>query len=74
VKSPRRPVAWCLEPHDLVLAKCVAGRQRDWEFARDALAARIVEITVLLSRVSALPIGDDHQRHVYRLLETIEQR
>lgn len=26
VASDRAPVAWCLEPHDLVLSKCVAGR------------------------------------------------
>jgi hypothetical protein len=38
VGSPRAPVAWCLEPHDLVLAKCVAGRARDRDFARDMSA------------------------------------
>jgi len=38
VSSRQRVVALCLEPHDLVLAKCVAGRERDWEFAGEALA------------------------------------
>lgn len=28
--------ALCLEVHDLVLAKCAAGRERDWEFAEVA--------------------------------------
>jgi hypothetical protein len=57
VKSPRHPVAWCLEPHDLVLAKCVAGRERDWQFARDALAAGIVDAGTLAARFGDLAIG-----------------
>ena len=55
--SNLRPVAHCLEPHDLVLSKCAAGRDRDWEFASDALAAGIVEIETLLVRVDDLPVG-----------------
>ena len=43
VSSRERVVALCLEPHDLVLAKCVAGRERDWEFAREALAHHLVD-------------------------------
>lgn len=39
--SQRRPAALCLEPHDLVLAKCAAGRERDWDFAREAIGARL---------------------------------
>ena len=38
--SQRRAVALCLEPHDLVLAKCVAGRERDWDFAPGSARAR----------------------------------
>ena len=58
VKSPRRPVALCLEPHDLVLAKCVAGRERDWEFAQVMLRHALVDLTELLARIPALPAGD----------------
>lgn len=29
VRSPRHPVALCLEIHDLVLSKCAAGRERE---------------------------------------------
>lgn len=52
VASGRQPVALCLEPHDLVLAKCAAGRDRDWEFAREALTARLVEADELLTRLA----------------------
>ncbi len=57
-RSDRRPTARCLEPHDLVLAKCVAGRDRDWEFAAHALAAGLVDRATLLSRIDDLPIDD----------------
>jgi hypothetical protein len=59
VNSPRRPVALCLEPHDLVLAKCVAGRERDWMFAQVMLRSGLVELSELLARISALPVGDE---------------
>jgi hypothetical protein len=58
VASPRAPVALCLEPHDLVLAKCVAGRERDWDFARVMLEAGLVNVDQLLRRVPDLPVDD----------------
>lgn len=72
VRSSRRPVAWCLEPHDLVLAKCVAGRERDWQFARDALSTGIVSIEVLRARVCLLPVAVDVQQHIRRILRSVD--
>ncbi len=54
--SDRSPVALCLEPHDLVLAKCAAGREKDWEYARAALEAGLVQLDTLLARVPDLPV------------------
>jgi len=34
--AERTIVAWCLEVHDLVLSKCAAGRERDWDYAGGA--------------------------------------
>lgn len=70
--SRRHPVAWCLEAHDLVLAKCAAGRDRDWEFARDAVDAGLVEIRTLLARVGDLPVGAQQQRYVLQMLEGLD--
>jgi hypothetical protein len=39
-----------------VLAKCAAGRQRDWDYVREALREHVVEIDVLLSRTADLPL------------------
>ncbi len=69
--SDRSLVAWCLEAHDLVLAKCAAGRGRDWEYARAALKAGVVEGEVLLSRVPDLPVPEEVRSHVDKALHGI---
>lgn len=71
VASSRQPVAWCLEPHDLVLAKCVRGDSRDWDFARDALSARLVEVATLLSRVTDLPVDEAQQAAIERNIRAL---
>lgn len=67
-------VALCLEIHDLVLAKCVAGRERDWEFARDAVAADLVGVEDLLDRVDALPTSEADRGHVRTMLLGLARR
>jgi hypothetical protein len=67
-------IALCLEAHDLVLSKCVAGRDRDWDFARDALAAGLVKIDQLLQHVDDLPIDGADQMHLRQMLEGIVGR
>ncbi len=80
VEIPSRPgsrteaVALCLEPHDLVLAKCAAGRDRDWDFARDALGAELVEIGELLRRAKDLPIDQPDKKHVQQMLKGISTK
>jgi len=69
--SDRSPIALCLEPHDLILAKCVAGRDRDWEFTREALRTRLVDPDELLRRVSCLPVSPDEQTQIRELLGAI---
>jgi hypothetical protein len=71
--SRRRPVAWCLEPHDLVLAKCARGEQRDWDFARAAYGARLVKKTELLNRVGGLPIGAEARDSVRKMIGALRR-
>ncbi|MDQ3740700.1 MAG: hypothetical protein M3389_07115 [Actinomycetota bacterium] len=73
VPSAPRAVALCLEPHDLILAKCLANRDRDWEFARDALAAGIVRLEVLLDRVALLPTDPSRQEAIRTRLVGLRQ-
>jgi uncharacterized nucleotidyltransferase DUF6036 len=47
--------AVCLDPHDLVVSKLVAGREKDFDFARALLSARLVQADILLVRAELLP-------------------
>lgn len=55
---------WCMEIHDLVLSKCLAGREKDWEYARAALSAGLVERAALLALVEGLPGSDALRKQV----------
>jgi hypothetical protein len=63
---------WCMEAHDLVLAKLTAGRDRDLDFAVQAIRNDIVEPEALLRRVADLPpLDEQYQDHVRSLLEGV---
>lgn len=62
---------WCLEAHDLVLSKCVAGRERDWEYAREALRNGLVEATELKRRAADLPLPPEEIERIQRMLAGI---
>jgi hypothetical protein len=80
VEVPRRPsevgtvIALCLEVHDLVLAKCVAGRDRDWDFAATALGAGLVDFSRLVAGVEDLPVDVAGRKHVKAMLDGIRTR
>ena len=52
--GPHGARAHCLEPHDLVVAKLVAYRMKDMEFADALLAAGLVDADLLLARAQDL--------------------
>jgi hypothetical protein len=54
----------CLEPHDLVASKLVAGREKDFEFVAALLRERLVDPAVLLERVAELPIDEAERSHL----------
>lgn len=47
--------AWCLDSHDLVVSKLVAGRSKDLEFAEALLSAGLLEGSLLEQRARMLP-------------------
>jgi hypothetical protein len=55
-------VAHCMEPHDVVLSKLGAGREKDLEFAHAAAALGLVEQSVLLRHLSLVPTTAEHTR------------
>jgi hypothetical protein len=46
--------AFCLDPHDLVISKLVAGREKDFEFARALIEADLVQADTLHARANLL--------------------
>lgn len=55
-ESPDAPgvVAWCLEPHDLWIAKAIAHRARDLEFCRAMQSHDLVDAETLAQRLDAV--------------------
>jgi hypothetical protein len=62
---------WCLEVHDLVLSKCAAGRDRDWEFAREALRHGLADGNELQCRAADLPLSQEQIEGIQRMLAGI---
>ena len=60
--SDRHPVALCLEIHDLVLAKCAALRDRDFDYARAAITAGLVDMATIRARIPTMPVPDETRR------------
>jgi hypothetical protein len=65
---------WCLEIHDLLLSKCVAGRERDWEFVEEALRHRLADPEELRSRAEDLSLLASRRTTVERTVEGLIAR
>lgn len=70
-RSSRRPVALCLEIHDLVLSKLVAGRDRDIDYARQARAHGLLDLEVVRARVRDLLVEAEQRDRVATLVERL---
>jgi hypothetical protein len=70
-ESTGNATGWCLEIHDLVLSKCVAGRERDWEFAREAIQHGLADPEELHRRAADLPLPSDRIEAIQRMLAGI---
>ena len=65
---------WCVEIHDLVAGKYVSAREKDLEFIRLAVDARMVKQDILMERVQALRVGaSQKQRISLRAMEDFRQ-
>lgn len=51
----------CLEPHDCVVSKLVAGRWKDLDFARALLREHLVEADTLVERIDLLSVTPDQK-------------
>jgi hypothetical protein len=57
-------VGYCLDPLDLLLAKAVAGRDKDREFCTALLSHGYVPLDAALALVASMPLDDAEQRRL----------
>lgn len=73
-EATRGATGWCLDTHDLVLSKLVAGRPKDLEFAAEARRAGLLDLDELRRRSSQLAIDDRLRAAVASRIAALERR
>ncbi len=56
-ENTRGVTAWCLDLHDLAVAKLVAGREKDLDYLREMARHRMLDEPTVLERLKHLPAG-----------------
>jgi hypothetical protein len=59
----------CLEVHDLLISKYLAGREKDRRFVRAALAHGLADRDTLLERLLGVELDDETRLRITRLIE-----
>jgi hypothetical protein len=59
----------CLEPHDCVASKLVAGRWKDRDFATALLRERLVDADIVLEGIHLLPVAPADKARLRRWVE-----
>jgi hypothetical protein len=63
---------WCLEVHDLAIAKLVAGSDKDMHFLRVLLRENMVQAPALRDRLPTLPLSPDRVISLQQGLQRLE--
>jgi hypothetical protein len=72
-EATRGATGWCLDTHDLVLSKLVAGRPKDLEFAVEAKRAGMLDLDELRRRSLHLDIEDRLRAAVAGRIKVLER-
>jgi len=61
IRNPntRGATGWCLELHDLLLSKAVAGRDKDLRFLHEVASHHLARVDRLLELLPSMPIAQD---------------
>jgi hypothetical protein len=70
-ENTRGATGWCMEIHDVVLSKCVANREKDWDYARVALSEGLLDTEVLRERAELLPVDESNKQRVREQLQAL---
>ncbi|MGH9322457.1 MAG: DUF6036 family nucleotidyltransferase [Vicinamibacteria bacterium] len=60
-ENTRGKTGWCLEPHDLVVSKTIAGREKDLLFLEGAARHGLVDRKTLLSRLDETELDGERR-------------
>ena len=66
--------AVCLDIHDLVVSKLVAGREKDFEYAAALVTSGHVSVELLRERANLLPVLGAVMRRVLTSIDRLERR
>lgn len=69
--NTRGSTGWCLEAHDLVLSKLVAGREKDLRFAEEAVRYGLVTVDTLAARLRVTPVSNELRPHVEQRVQCL---
>ena len=64
--------ARCLDPHDLVLAKLAAYREKDLDFCWELAQAGLVDTSVLRERLPDLPVSEALAVRIASWIDAVE--
>jgi hypothetical protein len=64
-------IGWCMDPHDLVLSKLGAGREKDFDFARSTAKLGLVLRQELLARLGKVDCSDEHRRRIAERVDAL---
>jgi hypothetical protein len=68
-ENTRGATGWCLEAHDLVVSKLVAGREKDLRFAEEAVRHGLVKAETLAERLRITTLSAELRPHVEQRIE-----
>lgn len=62
-------IGWCLEVHDLLIAKYVAGREKDLRFTSAAARHGLANRETLLERLAQTALQDEQRNRLLQMIE-----
>jgi hypothetical protein len=60
---------WCLEVHDLLIAKAIAGREKDLSFLNEAARHHMAKVEILLRRLATVEAAPEVLKKAQGMIE-----
>lgn len=67
--NTRGAIGWCLDVHDIAIAKYVAGREKDKRYNRDLWAAGFLHPATIADRLATTELDDERRQRIASAIE-----